>query len=254
MPILEPYSTVNLADESNLSPLREALQRYCLSLTRSRADAEDLAQDTWTKALAYGKFADSPNPEALLLRIAKNTWIDAVRRKASLGRVLERTLVLTLSGSGQDSGQAPESSLTEIELAFHALIRHLSPLQRTVFLLRDVLGYPASEAAELLGTTEGAVKAALHRARQALDAVRRELRDHEGPALPPDMDLRILLQALAASYEKGQLSVMLELLRQETAAEMTMAVSRGTVQGHFGGISTYTGTTTGVMTGLRMAG
>ncbi|MHA6529700.1 RNA polymerase sigma factor [Paenibacillus sp. BAC0078] len=249
MSILEPYSTVSLIDESSLSPLREALQRYCLSLTRSLADAEDLAQDTWTKALAYGKFAAAPNPEALLLRIAKNTWIDAVRRKTSLVRVLERSL----ASSGPNSGHAPENSLTEIELAFQALIRHLSPLQRTVFLMRDVLGYPASEAAEMLGTTEGAVKAALHRARYALEAVRRELTDHEGPALPQDMDFRILLRALAASYEKGQLPVMLELLRQETAAEMTMAVSSSTVQGYFGGISTNANSATGTMTQLRMA-
>ncbi|MCE3200178.1 RNA polymerase sigma factor [Paenibacillus sonchi] len=254
MSILEPYSTAILMDEQSFPPLREALFRYCLSLTRSRVEAEDLAQDTWTKTLAYKKFADSPNPEALLLRIAKNTWIDAMRRKTSLGRMLEHTQAVAALTQGQMSGQAPESGRSEIELAFQALIRHLSPLQRTVFVMRDVLDYPAGETAEMLGTTEGAVKAALHRARQALGAVRKELAEDDGPAQPQDLDFRILLQALAESYEKGQLPVMLELLRRETAAEMTMAVSSGTVQMlGFGGGSSGTSMTAGGMSGLRMA-
>ncbi|MNC39891.1 RNA polymerase factor sigma-70 [compost metagenome] len=120
--------------------------------------------------------------------------------------------------------------------------------------MRDVLDYPAGETAAILGTTEGAVKAALHRARQALGPVRKELAEDEGPAEPQDLDFRILLQALAESYEKGQLPVMLELLRQETAAEMTMAVSSGPVQMlGFGGGSSGTSMTAGGMTALRLA-
>ncbi|WP_052415710.1 RNA polymerase sigma factor [Paenibacillus graminis] len=254
MSILEPYSTAVFTDDQNLLPLREALSRYCLSLTRSRVEAEDLAQDTWTKTLAYKKFADTPNPEALLLRIAKNTWVDAMRRKASLGRVLEHTQAMAAIVQGQIPGQAPESGRSEIELAFQALIRHLSPLQRTVFVLRDVLGYPAGETAEILATTEGAVKAALHRARQALGAVRKDLAEDEGPAQPQDLDFRMLLQALAESYEKGQLPVMLELLRQETATEMTMALSSSNVQAlGCGRGSSGTSMSAGGMTALRMA-
>lgn len=244
MMILEEYSTLKLEDDHRLQSLRAALNRYCLTLTRSGHEAEDLAQDTWTKVLSYGKFSASPNPEALLLRIAKNTWIDAVRRKASLTRAMGREL-------NPIEAAAVQSSLSEIETAFQALIKHLSPLQRMTFLLRDVLGYSANETAVQLGTTEGAVKAALYRARQALEAVRKELAA-DGPALPPDADFRLLLAALADAYEEGQIPVMLELLRQDQAAEITMVVSTTAVQALHAG-SRSTANSNVIYSGLRMA-
>lgn len=172
MTMLEHHRTSDkiAMDTRHLQELGTTLQRYCLSLTRSRFDADDLAQETWVKALGYRKFTISPNPEALLLRIAKNTWIDASRRQGSLIRAMER------SGVSSDPASAASAleELTETELTFQALLAHLSPPQRTAWVLRDVLGYSASESAGLLATTEGAVKAALHRARQALSKVREE--------------------------------------------------------------------------------
>lgn len=252
MTILEHHRMPDRADmdKQSLQELGTALHRYCLSLTRSAFDAEDLAQETWTKALGYSKFTLSPNPEALLLRIAKNTWIDAARRKGSLLRALER------SETPADSALTPaaQGDRTEIELAFQALIKHLSPLQRTAFVLRDVLGYSAAETAGTLSTTEGAVKAALHRARLALSRVREELAENEGPALPPDADYRAYLRALAHAYEQGQIPLMLELLRQETAAEVTVAVSTTTVHALYSGSGSFSylnGSST--YAGLRMA-
>lgn len=134
------------------------------------------------------------------------------------------------------------------------MIKHLSPLQRTAFVLRDVLGYSAAEAAEYLGTSEGAVKAALHRARLALARVREELAEDEGPALPPDADYRAYLRALAQAYEQGQLPVMLELLRQEAAAEVTVAVSSASVHALYGGSGRHSWVNgSGAATELRMA-
>lgn len=228
MTILKHHRTPDtiVMDTRHLQELGKTLQRYCLSLTRSRFDADDLAQETWAKALGYRKFTISPNPEALLLRIAKNTWIDASRRQGSLIRAMER------SGAASDSASAAATleELSGLELTFQALLAHLSPPQRTAWALRDVLGYSAAESAGLLATTEGAVKAALHRARQALSKVREELIQHEGPALPQDADYRGYLRALAEAYEQGQIPVLLELLRQENAGEVTAAVSTFKVQ------------------------
>ncbi|WP_052429445.1 RNA polymerase sigma factor [Paenibacillus borealis] len=253
MRILEHHripDTMMDIDKKNLQALGTALHRYCLSLTRSSFDAEDLAQETWTKALGYSKFNVSPNPEALLLRIAKNTWIDAARRRGSLIRALERSETLADSALVP----APQGDRSEIEPAFQALIKHLSPLQRAAFVLRDVMGYSASETAAHISTTEGAVKAALHRARLALSRVREELAENEGPALPPNADYRAYLQALAHAYEQGQIPVMLELLRQETAAEVTVAVSTATVHAQYSGSGSFSylnGSST--YAGLRMA-
>lgn len=247
MMTLEEYNTVNHTGEKSLQSLGAVLNRYCLTLTRSSIEAEDLAQETWAKALGYGKFPANPNPEALLLRIAKNTWIDAARRRASLSRALER-------GHSQ-AEPLTGGTISEIEVAFQALMKHQSPLQRTAFLMRDVLGYSAGETAEQLETTEGAVKSALHRARQALAAVREDLSADGGPAVPLDADYRQLLSALADAYEQGQIPVMLELLRQEHSAELTMAVSTGTVQAlHFASSSRSTaGRSSSTHAGLRMA-
>ncbi|WP_052087786.1 RNA polymerase sigma factor [Paenibacillus wynnii] len=192
-------------DDNSLRSLQTALNRYCLSLTHSAWEAEDLAQDTWVKALEVLKMPGNTNPEAMLLRIAKNTWIDGTRRKAIFYRVLERVK--------SKATAAPDSNSFETEIVMQALIKHLPPLQRTVFLMRDVLGFSAMETSERLKTTEGAVKAALFRARQAMQSVREEFVT-DGPSLSEDEGFRAYLKALALSYEKGQLSTLLELALQ----------------------------------------
>lgn len=257
MIILEKLSASHELDERYTKSLQIALKRYCLTLTQSPWDAEDLAQDTWVKSLSYMKTSDSgstnplnennqmnhtshsnhtnhtnhtnqvnhathPNPEALLLRIARNTWIDRVRRKATLSRLLE------LEQSRTEDTAAHGSF--EIETAFQALQEHLSPLQQAVFLLRDVFGHSGIEAAEILDTTEGAVKAALHRARQALPVVRQELLQADGPTLPQDADMLITLSRLASAYAQGQIAELIELVFAGETQEPVIAVSNQNLQ------------------------
>lgn len=245
---LEKLSAGHEPDENHTTSLQMALKRYCLALTQSPWEAEDLAQDTWVKALGYMKtskhsklksdmndtsqmnnnsehtsrtnfssLTNHPNPEALLLRIARNTWTDIMRRKATLSRVLEMDQPRTEEAAGY--------GLFEIEAAFQALQKHLSPLQQAVFLLRDVFEHSGSEAAEILDTTEGAIKAALHRARQALPAVRQELLQSNGPSILQDTELQIALNRLASAYEQGQIAELIELVLADESQETVMAVS-----------------------------
>ncbi|MFC5470631.1 RNA polymerase sigma factor [Cohnella suwonensis] len=186
--------------------MNAALSRYCLSLTESRWDAEDLAQETWAKTLGAKIGPNHLNPEALLLRIAKNTWIDRSRRYATLKRLLRTERSGDMSTSPDEGDLAAES-------AFEALMAAMPPLQRSAFLLRDVFGYSAVEAAALLRTTEGAVKAALHRARQALPRVRDALRS-ETPAAAKNEEAKLLLRSLAAAYRMGDVSSLLALVQQ----------------------------------------
>lgn len=244
---LEKLSAGHEPDENHTTSLQMALKRYCLTLTQSPWEAEDLAQDTWVKALGYMKtskhsklksdmndtsqmnnnsehtsrtnfssLTNHPNPEALLLRIARNTWTDIMRRKATLSRVLEMDQPRTEEAAGY--------GLFEIEAAFQALQKHLSPLQQAVFLLRDVFEHSGSEAAEILDTTEGAIKAALHRARQALPAVRQELLQSNGPSILQDTELQIALNRLASAYEQGQIAELIELVLADESQETLMAV------------------------------
>lgn len=250
---LEKLSAGHEPDENHTTSLQMALKRYCLVLTQSPWEAEDLAQDTWVKALGYMKtskhsklksdmndtsqmnnnsehtsrtnfssLTNHPNPEALLLRIARNTWTDIMRRKATLSRVLEMDQPRTEEAAGY--------GLFEIEAAFQALQKHLSPLQQAVFLLRDVFEHSGSEAAEILDTTEGAIKAALHRARQALPAVRQELLQSNGPSILQDTELQIALNRLASAYEQGQIPELIELVLADESQETVMAVSSQSFQ------------------------
>lgn len=245
---LEKLSAGHEPDENHTKSLQMTLKRYCLALTQSPWEAEDLAQDTWVKVLGYLKTSEHtkqintadqinntghPNPEAFLLRIARNTWIDIMRRKATLSRVLEMDQPRTEEEAGY--------GLFEIEAAFQALQKHLSPLQQAVFLLRDVFEHSGIEAAEILDTTEGAVKAALHRARQALPAVRQELLQADGPSLPQDTELQIALSLLASAYEQGQITELIALVLADERQEAVMAVSSQSFQSvqpfHSGGFT-----------------
>lgn len=219
MTTLAPAEHRPRLDEAGIGQLQSMLHRYCLSLTRSGWDAEDLAQETWMKALEKLRSGHS-NPEALVLRIAKNAWLDIGRRQSVLKRKLPLLSVDTAAG--------PETpSAASVEMVFQTLLEHLTPLQRAVFLLRDALDYSAAETAELLGTSEGAVKAALHRARQALPALREEL-EREGPALPEDPALRERISRMAAAYMGGRIAELIGLAQGDgSAAGVTLTVVGG---------------------------
>ncbi|QDY82540.1 RNA polymerase sigma factor [Paenibacillus polymyxa] len=197
--------TDNTGSIHNFEELQAVLKRYCLSLTKSNWDAEELAQDTWVKALGKLNKFEHTNPKALLLRIAKNTWIDDMRRKAVFTRILNKE---------EAKVTAPDHGYFEIEIALQSLIKHLSQLQRTVFLLRDVFGYSINETSDILGTTEGAVKVALHRARKSLGAVQEEFLKGE-LSLPESEKSKTFLRALTAAYQMGDIATLVMLSYQD---------------------------------------
>ena len=135
-------------------PLRGELYRYCRHLTRSPWDAEDLAQDTMSRAFAtLGRMgAAPPNPKAWLFRVASNLWLDHVRRPRP------------------NIEPIPSTSNPRIELrdAAGTLLVQLAPQERAAVVLKDAFDFSLDEVAGILGTTVGAVKAALHRGRGKL--------------------------------------------------------------------------------------
>ncbi|WP_336773374.1 RNA polymerase sigma factor [Paenibacillus sp. MMO-58] len=204
-----------------LERLQQVLGRYCLSLTKSRMEAEDLSQTAWVKVMESAQLKEHANPEAYLLRIARNTWIDRIRRQTTHARMLE-----TVRGSAVHYTM-PDESRIGTELVMQALMTFLSPLQRAVFLLRDVMGYSAQETALRLGLTPGAVKAALHRARAALPSVKRAVEAGSLP-VPNEEGLRDVLRALAIAYEGGDIEAMLTLVQQgELEPAPAIAVLQG---------------------------
>jgi RNA polymerase sigma factor (sigma-70 family) len=198
------------AEQPNLEQLNDVLNRYCLSLTHSKWDSEDLVQDTWVKILARNKEMEHNNPEALLLRTAKNAWIDQVRRR----RRFDQILVKQQLQSQEHNDPIQENNTIDIEAAFQYMMTHLSPLQRTVLLMRSVLGYSVADTANKLKTTEGAVKAAYHRARKVLHDVKEEEYMEEA-ALPDTAEARSHIRALTIAFVNGEVNEVLRLVQGE---------------------------------------
>jgi RNA polymerase sigma-70 factor, ECF subfamily len=140
-------------------PLRPELYRYCRALTRNALDAEDLVQDALARDLVTlgCLFQEIENPRAWMFRVASNLWIDRQRRKR------EETT----------SEGPPEVAAPPVD---HAQNSRLGPyVDRLVVstgargrLLKDVFEFTLEETAAVLGTTTGAIKAALHRGRGKL--------------------------------------------------------------------------------------
>jgi RNA polymerase sigma-70 factor (ECF subfamily) len=151
---------------------RERMYRYHYYRLRHRETAEDLTSQTFVKALeGFQSFDASKGSMATwLYRIARNTFIDHLRRLHP-NEQMDDELMDSLSSLENVAGDV--ATKLEAEQAT-ALLRHLTPEQREVILLRlwDDLSY--AEIAEMTGKTEGACKMAY---RRGLDA----LRAHAGP-------------------------------------------------------------------------
>jgi RNA polymerase sigma-70 factor, ECF subfamily len=143
-----------------IEEIRPSLHRYCRRITRDLWDAEDLVQETLLKgfgAIGRGDSGGVRNTRAFLFRIATNLWIDQLRRSQN---ILREEL--------ENQSIQPERSLSARE-ASAALLSHPAPQERAAVLLKDVFDFSLEEIAEMLSTTVGAIKSALHRGRLGLD-------------------------------------------------------------------------------------
>ena len=138
---------MEMITDADTKELSAALLRYSRSLTGSPWDAQDLAQDTWVKATAATAGVSHVNPEALLLRIAKTTWIDRCRRKERFEHILK-------SGALHPVPKEGELPWT-VEEMLAAVLKHLTGKQRSAWLLMDVLDYSGRATARRTGYATG---------------------------------------------------------------------------------------------------
>jgi RNA polymerase sigma-70 factor, ECF subfamily len=142
-----------------VAPARPALHGVCRRLTGNLWEAEDLVQDTLLRAFAtLGQIHHGiENPRGYLLRTATHLWIDAQRRRGAEARALAQTEGPVAS--------APPGALHD---AGERLLQRLSPQERAALVLKDAFDMSLAEIADVLRTSIGAVKAALHRGRGRL--------------------------------------------------------------------------------------
>lgn len=166
---------------------RPALWRYCLRLTGSAWDAEDLVQETLSRAFArLARFWQPIETRGYLFRIASNAWIDGWRRD---GRG-----ALDFVEEVPDAGMAPPAPEAGWD-AMRVVVTHLPPRARVAFLLIEGFDFTAADVAAVLGTTVGAVKAMLHRARTTL---RRATDAESRPRQAPEPDAAVVARYVEA--------------------------------------------------------
>lgn len=187
-----------------LEPIRSDLYRYCRRLTGNVWDAEDLVQDTLVRAFATLGKTDRgvSHPRAYLLRTATHAWIDALRRR-------DREVTTDLD---EVSSAASAVGAGEVRDAAAALLQRLSPRERAALILKEVFQLSVAETAEVLQTTPGAVKSALHRARGQLE---------QGPAAatrpaPP----LALVDRFVERFNAADLDGLVELVLEDASVEL----------------------------------
>jgi RNA polymerase sigma-70 factor (ECF subfamily) len=233
--------------ELRLEAHRVELTGYCYRMLGSSFEAEDAVQETMVRAWRGADgFEGRSSLRSWLYRIATNVCTDSLnagRRRArpmDLSPASRADAVLPgMTGEAMwvepvpDVRALPSSgdpadvvvSRETIRLAFVAALQHLPPRQRAVLILREVLAWKASEAAELLGTTVASVNSALQRARATLADAGVAGGDADEPAAAtavPQMDeeQRSLLARYVDAFERYDLDLLTSLLHEDATLSM----------------------------------
>ncbi|MEU1812853.1 RNA polymerase subunit sigma-70 [Micromonospora aurantiaca (nom. illeg.)] len=157
---------------------RRELHVHCYRMLGSFEDAEDTVQETFLRAWRRREtFAGRSTFRAWLYRIATNACLDLLAKcrpePATGGEVrwlqpYPDRLLDELPAADADEPETVAVARETIELAYLVAVQHLAPRPRAVLILRDVLGWPAKDVAELLGDSVNSVNSALQRARAGM--------------------------------------------------------------------------------------
>ena len=224
-------------------PHRRELQVHCYRMLGSFQDAEDALQETLLAAWqGFGGFEGRASLRTWLYQIATNRCLNA-RRSASrrpakewdvpkveppeptrLGEVLwlEPYPDALLEGA-IDMPLGPEARYEQTEsisLAFVTALQVLPPRQLAVLVLRDVLGFHASEVADMLGSTVESVNSALKRARASLERRRPPAAALEPPPAPDSRSEDAIVGKFVSAWESADLDALVALLTDDVFMSM----------------------------------
>lgn len=223
---------------------RRELELHCYRVLGSAQDAEDTVQETFLAAWQHiAAFEVRSSVRTWLYRIATNRCLDALR-SAHRRRPREFTVPpgrypspngtsdvmwlepypdLLLEGIA-DAAPGPDARVEAreaISLAFVAALQLLPPRQRAVLVLRDVLGFRATEVAAMLDTTEESVSSALKHARTNLRS--RLPPSGNPPPAPHSQAERAVIDHLTTAYEAGDVAALVALLTEDVVITTPLA-------------------------------
>jgi RNA polymerase sigma-70 factor (TIGR02960 family) len=216
------------AFEELVSPYRRELHVHCYRFLGSFHDAEDVLQETLLSAWQGLDRFDGRSLRAWLYRIATNRCLNYFRdasRRPKVANLPESRYPLASAARSDDPwwlepypdalieviSPGPEArydARQSIALSFVAGLQHLPAQQRAALVLRDVLGFSASEAAEMLDSTLALVNSALQRARSGF----RPAGDRERIALLHSGQEAEVIGRFVDAYEGGDVASLVALL------------------------------------------
>ena len=224
-----------------IEPHRRELQVHCYRMLGSFQDAEDTLQETLLAAWqGLGRFEGRSSIRTWLYRIATNRCLNALRsatrRPAQKWQMPEidppeptgLTEIVwlepypdTMLEGGIDATLGPEARYEQTEaisLAFVVALQILPARQRAALILSEVLGYRASEIADMLDSTTESVSSALKRARATLE--RRLPRTGERPPASDSPSEQALVERFVRAYESGDVDALVALLTEDIYVSM----------------------------------
>ena len=219
-------------------PHRRELLAHCYRMTGSVHDAEDLVQETYLRAWkAYSGFKGQSSLRTWLYRIATNTCLTALDSRqrrplpTGLGQpssnpvddIAARDEVPWLEPLPDEYDDPADPSTIvgnreSVRLAFVAALQHLSPRQRAVLVLREVLQWKAAEVGDAIGASTAAVNSLLQRARAQLEAVGPS--EDDALAEPDSPETKDLLDRYIAAFESYDIDKLVELFTADAVWEM----------------------------------
>ena len=234
-----------------VEPFRTELLAYCYRMLGSAHDAEDLVQDTYLRAWRAREQYDGTRSSlrTWLYRIATNACLTALevraRRPLPSGSVAASdplgpfvpgenvAWLQPLPDSWLDAGDPARAVIdrSSLRLAFVAALQHLSARQRGALILRDVLSFSASEAAEMLGTTVVSVNSSLQRARTRLKEVGVRQEDLSEPSAA---EQRAWVDRYMKAFEDADVEGLKRLLTDDVIMEMPPMLNWFAGPGNYG--------------------